>query len=90
MADVKMLKAVIGENHAAALEESKAMSEKTIAAAATTRLEFITVNALLNLSKAAGLEEITPAERLYSSKFKLRREEHVHAVVLKKRSEVWK
>ena len=87
---MKVLKVVIADDHTKLLTESKEMSEKAIATAATSRLEFVTVNALLNVSKSAGLDEVQPAERMFSSKFRLRREEHMHAMVLKKRTEVWK
>ena len=87
---MKVLKVVIADDHTKLLAESKEMSEKAIATSATSRLEFITVSVLLILSKSAGLDEVQPAERMFSSKFRLRREEHMHAMVLKKRTEMWK
>ena len=57
---------------------------------ATTKLEFRTINALVNLDKKQATEEVKVAEREFSTKFKLRKEDHMHPSVLKKRTEFLK
>ena len=58
--------------------------------AACTQLEFKIINSLLNLDKKQAKDEVLLAEREFSTKFKLRKEEWVHPSVMKKRVEFLK
>ena len=56
---------------------------------ATTQLEWKYFNSLLSMDQSEGQVEVTKAEREYSSNYRLRKEDLVHAVLLKKRNDFW-
>ena len=94
LADWKMLSPVLDtKEHEAMFEEHEKVvrqGNSVINTGATTRFEFKMCNALLNMEKTAGKEEVLAAERLFSSRFRIRKEDFVQAVLLKKRIETWK
>ena len=58
--------------------------------AACTKLEFKVINSMMNLDKKQAREEVVLAEREFSTKYKLRKEDWVHPSILKKRTEFLK
>ena len=92
VADWKMLTPVIPSDSPLIKEHEEVSKAANLAinTGATTRLEFKMCNALLNLEKATGKDETLAAERYFSSKFRLRRDDFVHPSLLKKRLETWK
>ena len=87
-----MLSLMLPDGHALFAQYETVRNEATgaVNTGATTQLEFKMCNAILNMTKDAGRDAVLPAERIFSSKFRLRRDDFVHPVLLKKRMETFK
>ena len=79
-----MLKDTLKEGIASCKEQAQGAITK----AATTRLEWKMVNAMTNMSKEDGKQEIICSEREYSTKYRLTKETYVHNSILKKRADL--
>ncbi len=70
------------------VDAAVAAADQTIATAATTKLEFQVLSALLSMSPKDASAEIKTREREYANSSKLIRHEHVHPALTKWRDEV--
>ena len=58
--------------------------------AATTKLELMYFNALLNMDKSDGMAEVKKQDREYGARFRIRKEDFVHTSLLKKRNDYFR
>ena len=81
---------VLGDELAVQIKNTIKECHSAINASATTQLEHSIMKALMAGDKKGGLEDVKAAEREFSTKYKLRKEDHCHQSLLKKRQEYWK
>ena len=89
LADSKMLATTLNGKRKTEIEEASKEAQNIISRAATTRLEFKMMNCLTNMPKEDAKAEIATAEREFSTKFRLPKDSHVHASILKKRGDLF-
>ena len=81
---------VLGEALPVQIKNTIRECNLAINVSATTKLEHTIMKALMAGDKKGGLEDVKAAEREFSTKYKLRKEDHCHQSLLKKRQEYWK
>ena len=85
--DTKMMADILDGTLKDEIANTSQLLGNVIKQAATTRLEFQMMNALINLDKNEAAEEVRFAEREFSTKFRFSKDKEVHAAILKKKAE---
>ena len=90
MVDTKVYDAVLEEELDMEGRRCAESCRGAINTAACTKLEFKVMNSMVNLDKKQARDEVVLAEREFSTKYKLRKEDWMHPSILKKRTEFLK